>query len=208
MFMAAGGRTEPLANPTRLGYEVPSMRRTILPMALGGLLTIAIAIPAAGAIFERGTFTDSGTDVYSCGDADFSVAFEASGRYHLRTGTGPRDGAFFQHTNIQFHEVHTNLETGEWLTVSGRLLDKEVRGTRVEGSVFEFTQIVAGQPFTVRDSDGNVLMRDRGLVQFTALFDTLGDDVPGGVFLEFVSIEVRGPHPGADIVDPCQLWDL
>ena len=184
------------------------MRRTISPVALAGLLTMALAIPVAGAIFERGTFTDTGTDAYTCGDVEFSVSFEESGRFHLRTGMGNLDSFFFQHVNVAFHEVHTNLETGETLTVSGRLLDKEIRATRVEGTVFEVTRIVAGQPFTVRGSDGKVLLRDRGVVVVTYLFDTLGDDVPGGDFLEELSVEVHGPHPGFGVFDPCQLWDL
>jgi len=184
------------------------MRRTILPMVFAGLLTMALAIPAAGAIFERGTFTDTGTDAYTCGDVEFSVSFEASGRFHLRTGKGDRDDFFFQHVNLSFHEVHTNLDTGETLTVSGRLLDQEIRATRVEGTVFEATRIFAGQPFTVRDSDGNLLLREAGVVVVTGLFDTLGDDVPGGVFLGETNVELHGQHPGSDISDPCQLWEL
>ncbi|MGI8658248.1 MAG: hypothetical protein ACR2K4_05690 [Candidatus Limnocylindria bacterium] len=184
------------------------MRRTTLPVVLAGLLTVALAIPAAGAIFERGTFTDTGTDAYTCGETEFSVSWEASGRYHLRTGKGDLDSFFFQHVNVAFHEVHTNLDTGETLTVSGRFLDKEIRATRVEGTVFEVTRIVAGQPFTVRDSDGRLLLRDRGVVVVTYLFDTLGDDVPGGDFLGEVNVELHGPHPGFDIFDPCQLWEL
>jgi len=116
--------------------------------------------------------------------------------------------SFFQHVNVAFHEVHTNLDTGETLTVSGRLLDQEIRATRVEGTVFEVTRIFAGQPFTVRGSDGKVLLRDAGVVVLTGLFDTLGDDVPGGEFLEELNVEVHGPHPGCGIFDPCQLWDL
>ena len=34
------------------------------------------------------------------------------------------------------------------------------------------------------DSDGRLVARDRGSVQFHILFDTEGDDVPGGIFIE------------------------
>lgn len=64
--------------------------------------------------------------------------------------------------------------------------------------MFEFTSIVAGQPFVVYDSAGNLVLRDRGLAQSTVLFDTGGDDVPGGEVLD-VQTEFRGQHPGADI---------
>jgi hypothetical protein len=36
----------------------------------------------------------------------------------------------------------------------------------------------------VEDSDGNVVLRDRGRLTFRALFDTLGDGEPGGELLE------------------------
>ncbi len=182
------------------------MRRTMMPMVLAGLLTLALAFPAAGAMFARGTFADAGTDGYTCGDAEIAVSWEASGRFHLRTGKGDLDSFFFEHVNIAFHEVHTNLDTGQSFTLSGRLLDKEIRATRVGGTVFEATRIIAGQPFTVRDSDGRVVLRDRGVVVVTYLFDTLGDDVPGGDFLDELSVELRGPHPGWDF-DICQLWE-
>jgi hypothetical protein len=52
------------------------------------------------------------------------------------------------------------------------------------------------QPFAVYDSAGNLVVRDRGSIHFHALFDTLGDDVPGGVFLQDLGADVHGPHPG------------
>jgi hypothetical protein len=35
------------------------------------------------------------------------------------------------------------------------------------------------------------------------LFDTEGDDIPGGIFIEELSAEAHGPHPGFD--DFCGL---
>jgi hypothetical protein len=43
---------------------------------------------------------------------------------------------------------------------------------------------------------GAVLLRDRGVIRTTILFDTLGDDTPGGVTLEELDVSVAGPHPG------------
>ena len=48
MFMAAGGRTEPLANPTRARFEVPLMRRIGFALLLGALAALA-ATPALAA---------------------------------------------------------------------------------------------------------------------------------------------------------------
>ncbi|MFL5775430.1 MAG: hypothetical protein ACJ76W_04065 [Chloroflexota bacterium] len=76
--------------------------------------------------------------------------------------------------------------------------------THVEATIFEFTSINSGQPFVVRDSDGNLVMRDRGVIREVIQFDTLGDDVPGGEFVTGVSFSVSGPHPGLD-VDLCSF---
>jgi hypothetical protein len=64
--------------------------------------------------------------------------------------------------------------------VRGRLTFNEVGATRVEGSIFEFRTVEAGQPFVVEDSDGNLVARNRGSVHIRYLFDTQGDDEPGG----------------------------
>jgi hypothetical protein len=43
---------------------------------------------------------------------------------------------------------------------------------------------------------GAVVLRNRGVIRTTILFDTLGDDTPGGVTLEELDVSVAGPHPG------------
>jgi hypothetical protein len=68
----------------------------------------------------------------------------------------------------------------------------------VEGNVYAFTVIVAGQPFTVRDASGKVVLRDRGIVRHRIVFDTLGDGMIGGVQLGNEIIAIGGPHPGLD----------
>ena len=50
IFMAAGGRTEPLANPTRSEFEVPSpMRSLSSSFVLVGVLTLGTATAALAA---------------------------------------------------------------------------------------------------------------------------------------------------------------
>jgi hypothetical protein len=41
-----------------------------------------------------------------------------------------------------------------------------------------------------------VIVRDRGVIRHTVLFDTLGDGMPGGEFLAETDTDVNGPHPG------------
>ena len=47
------------------------------------------------------------------------------------------------------------------------------------------------------------MARDRGSVHHHILFDTEGDDLPGGIFVEDLGADVHGPHPGFD--DFCGL---
>ena len=42
---------------------------------------------------------------------------------------------------------------------------------------------------------GKVVSRDRGVLRETYLFDTLGDDTPGGLNLELLGLRVSRPHP-------------
>ena len=63
----------------------------------------------------------------------------------------------------------------------------ETKATHVSGTIFEFTSVNAGQPFVVRDSDGNLILRDRGVIRQVIQVDTLGDVVPGGAFVADVS---------------------
>jgi hypothetical protein len=167
---------------------------------------LAIAGPASATTILREHY--SGSDTFSYSDCGFEVAgvVEFSGVAHIRVGTGKDLNAFFAHDNYRFREVHTRVSTGDFFVVSGNGMFQETRATRVSGSIFEFSAVNAGQVFTVTDSSGNVVVRDRGVVRETILFDTLGDDTPGGTFIESVSLEFGGPHPGFDF-DTCTLLD-
>ena len=110
-------------------------------------------------------------------------------------GTGDDATAFFALDRLSYHEIHTNTDTGEWFSVSGRFLESELTATRVEGSTFRFAIIKAGPVAVIEDSAGNLVARDRGVARRTILFDTLGDQEPGGEFVDLVSLELNGPHP-------------
>jgi hypothetical protein len=166
--------------------------------AVTGALFGAMALtgPAEATIFDR--LDDSGTveDSFPVCGIDIEYEDNFSVRGHIRKGKGKRAGAFFLHQRVSSVETFTNPENGHFFTVSHDLLFKEIKATPVEGNVFEFVDHESGQPFVVRDSDGNVLLRDRGLISFTYLFDTGGDDEPGGEFIAPLDLRVSGPHPG------------
>jgi hypothetical protein len=121
---------------------------------------------------------------------------------HLREGKNKDDGAFPVPNQFEFSETWTNVATGKWFVIRGHVLFNEVEATRVEGSIFEFRFVEAGHPFVVEDSEGTIVERNNGAVQGTYLFDTGGDDQPGGEFIADLDVRISGPHTGRD-KHPC-----
>jgi hypothetical protein len=158
------------------------VRRT-LAIALAIMGVAAAAAPAS--VVEKGRFEDE--------PYEFSY-----GNFRLREGTGDDATAFFSLDRISFREIHTNPETGEWFSLSGHFTNNEVSARRVEGSLFEFRIIKAGPVAVIEDSDGNLVSRDRGVLRRTILFDTGGDQEPGGTFVDLVDLRLAGPHPSFD----------
>ena len=174
------------------------MRRVHAMLVSAVAMTAALllgAIPAHATVVDRGHFSDPISFTYDDCGFDVSVEGAVSGHYRVRAGTGSRESAFFLLERFSFSEVHTNEDTGESLTLEGRVLFNEIKATHVEGNIFEFVAVEAGQPFVLYDADGNLVLRDRGSIHHRSLFDTGGDDQPGGEFIEYLGAEVHGPHP-------------
>jgi hypothetical protein len=173
-------------------------------MVAATAMTVTSLEPAGATVVERGHY--AGTFAFSYDDCGPSVEVEGefSGVYRIRQGKNRNETAFFLMDNFSYREVHTNIDTGEWFLVRGDGLFNETKATRIEGNIFEFVSVEAGQPFVVEDSDGHVVIRDRGAIQRRIVFDTEGDDMPGGIFIEFLSAEVHGPHPGF-FIDFCDI---
>ena len=170
-------------------------RRTL---ATAAALTTVAAAAAPAAVVEKGRFADESYGfAYDCG-FPVEVTGIASGNFRLREGTGDDATAFFSLDRISFREIHTNTLTGEWFSLSGHFAENEVSATRVEGSLFEFRSIKAGPVARIEDSDGNLVSRDRGALRRTILFDTGGDQVPGGEFVDLVELDLAGPHSTFD----------
>src|SRR5215208_4627187 len=173
------------------------------------LVAVTAAVTAIGAgtagatVVDRGHYTSEPYS-FSHDDCGFDVDVEgtSSGHFRLRAGKGKTDTAFFALDNYSFVETQTNPETGAFVTITANAVFNEIRARRVEGNIFEFEAVEAGQ-FRMYDSDGQLVARDRGSVHFRVLFDTEGDDVPGGIFVEELGADVHGPHPGFD--DFCGL---
>jgi hypothetical protein len=176
-------------------------------IAAASLLALVFASPVLAKPLDSGTFsgTDSGTE---CGIYGRESTF--SGWFILKDATPATNGQFFYFENrVTYTDVITNPETGAYFAVTGSSLFKETHARLVEGNVFTYDTIEAGQPFVVTDMTGKVVLRDVGLIEVSYLFDSLGDGAPGGSQLEDPQlVRVAGPHPGfEDTFDFCALAD-
>ena len=172
--------------------------------AAAAVVAILAATPAGATVVERGTYTDTYSREYD--DCGFRVLRDgtASGHFTVRAGKGKTDTAFFLNDNFSYSETHTNADTGASITVTGNAIWNEIKATRVEGNIFEFTAVEAGQTLRIYDSAGNLVLRDRGSAHYHALFDTGGDDEPGAEFIADLGVDVHGPHPGFDPQSFCE----
>ena len=180
-------------------------RRAIVGSAIGLAMIVLSAMPAHATMYEKvqhyggaldGTSEECGLDITYHEDYEGTVA--------IRAGKGSDAGAFFVRDNFGFVGTWTNTTTGKFFTYSGNYSIHDLRATHIEGSIYEVVSHEVGQRFAVRDMAGNVVIRDRGALTYTYLFDTEGDAFPGGIFLEQLDFRVSGPHPGND-VDFCAL---
>jgi dienelactone hydrolase len=101
------------------------------------------------------------------------------------------DGNVFVTNNYEFHETWTASD-GRWFSVAANALAKDVEAKPLGGTLYEFTFHESGQPYTITDSSGAVVYRDRGNLSFHYTID-LAD----GTF-NFLGVRVSGPHPVFD----------
>jgi len=177
------------------------MKRIVTGLFAAMLLVLTVAASAQATVRERFREEPVWSFVEDCG---FPVEVTGSGSalFILREGKNKDTGAFPVLNSFRYSETWTNRATGQWFLIRGHVLFNEVEATHVEGTIFEFRFVEAGQPFVVEDSDGNVVERSRGSVHGTYLFDTQGDDQPGGEWISDLEFRVAGPHPGLDKL-PC-----
>ena len=182
---------------TKHPQPAATMRRCLALAVLVGVMLVGA--PAAQAeVIKEERFTETFDD-----DRDFcgiAVHIEGtfSARVMFRVGKGKVASAFFiQEISSQSATV-TNPLNGKFFRIEGKSVVHAVKATPLGGNLFRFETIEAGQPFSILDPSGRVVIRNRGVIRTTVIFDTEGDAVPGGNELEVVSVDVSGPHPGFD----------
>lgn len=171
------------------------------------VLAIVPTGPASATMYsinQQLAFHDS-SDFTACG-LSLHDDFQFAGTESIRTGKEALATAYFDHLLGHSVETITNTDNGKFLTIEGDSLSQDVKATLVSGSIFQFVNHQVGQPFVVKDMNRRVISRDRGNLTFTILFDTGGDQVPGGTFIADVSLRVAGPHPAffTDVL-PCDV---
>jgi len=176
---------------------------------VAALVMIGLALPTAAqaAPLEREVY--SGTDSFDFDDCGFVVHNEVTfdGVFMLKA---PREGGGAPpYLFDNYHALETLTANGRTLTIEHQGMYKDLHITLVEGTVYEFVAMEAGQPFVVRDEDGHILIRDRGVLKTRFQVDTLGDtDLDNDVFIEgsFSLLADNGRHPGF-YLDYCDILE-
>ncbi len=166
----------------------------LLVAAAGVMLALGIcAGPAGATVIHEGT--DSGTDHFTDDGCGFTLVVDVTFQTRTLLRVDQMGQAFLEHTIFRATETVTNPATGGYFYIVHRGLYHEIKATQVDGTVYEFVAVEAGQPFVIEDAAGTVVSRDRGVIRHRFLFDTLGDSQPGGDFIVELSDDVHGPHP-------------
>jgi hypothetical protein len=173
--------------------------------ALAGVLAVMLAgvSTAQAEVIREEPFSVDYADTFELCGIMVRVEGTFSSTVHFRVGKGKVSSAFFVHERYRYSDTVTNLLTGKFFSTEGKGLVHDLVATHVEGNVFRFSTIEAGQTFAIRDSSGRLVLHDRGVIRTEVLFDTRGDAVPGGDEIEVISSRVSGPHPSFDEASFC-----
>jgi hypothetical protein len=173
------------------------MARLLASLGLGAILALAAAVPVMAAPLAREHYTDTFTiQVARCGTTWTGVA-TVEGLFMLKDGHGD-DPTPYLSDNYRFEIVWTdNNDPSRSYIVSRNGLYKDVRITNVQGTTYQFEAMDVGHPFTIRTSEGRVVLQDSGALRMTFTVDTLGDaDLGNDVFVAELGFETHGRFPG------------
>lgn len=168
-------------------------------VAAATLALLAPSAPAAAQPYENIRYGGSETSVYKDCGTKIHEELEWSGHSLVREVRESDGQAYYGHNNYWFSSVVTNLKTDKSIIFSGRGTFRETKATHVEGTVWEFEWLEAGQPLQITDLDGNVLAFERGVVKGSTVFDTLGDGQPGGEIVSEVEPVFHGKFETGDL---------
>ncbi|HSV41428.1 MAG TPA: hypothetical protein VLI04_21875 [Nocardioidaceae bacterium] len=166
---------------------------------------VAASLVPAGAqaeLYDGGRFTDSFVETVSeCGFKKLVHVVDISVVYKLRTIVDDGQTEYLFQAIQHSVETYTNPKNGRWFTLAVDANHRETDGHHVEGTIWEFTAKGSGASFTVTDESGAVIFRDTGTYETTFLFETFGDDSPGGEVLSEELIDLDGRFSDWDWCD-------
>ena len=185
-------------------------------VALGSASAVAAG---PGSVYQLPTpYASSYSFDPGCTNISLVVHGKKSGVDTIFNLAGSHGQAFLDLKTYSFKDKWTNPKNGKYFTVQGNGTYQEVGGAFVPkkdvptflippeglvGPVYRIRSQDTGIN-VFRDSKGNPLYTDRGVIFSENLLDTLGDHAPGGLSLDYQVVKVIGPHPSWN-VDLCVL---
>ena len=168
---------------------------------LFGALVFGVAA-ANATVIEQQQYAD--VESFTLDGCGFTLEGVAETSGHLLFRVDQTGQVFLAKDAYRFQTTLTNRDTRRSFFLRGHGLYHEIAATPLGGTLYEVSAVEAGVPFTIVDSTGRVVLRDRGAIRTTYVFDSHGDSTPGGELLDVLDVVVHGPHPSLD-ADFCAL---
>jgi hypothetical protein len=146
-------------------------------------------------------------DAFTYDDCGFRVEGSGYGSGMFKLKPGRRgDPTPYYFDNHESHIITTNPANGKWFREDAQGLYKDQKIVNVEGTIYTFTAVDVGRPYTLTDMEGNRVYFDRGRLVHQFSVDTKGDDdLSNDEFIEgsYSTLADNGGHPGFYIEDWC-----
>src|SRR4051812_3890323 len=142
-------------------------------------------------------------DAFTYDGCGFKVTGTTENLGTFKLKAGHNDPTPFLADNYEWHVISRNPANGKWFREDGQGQYKDVKITKVVGTIYTFVSQETGRPYTLTDMHGNKVFFDRGKITTTFQVDTKGDnDLSNDVFIDgsFQVLGISGPHP-------MYLWD-
>jgi hypothetical protein len=177
-------------------------------VALGLAAAVALgAVPAGAAPVDSGRFEFEDTFVFEDCGRPLESHERFTGSFMIKAAQPRTGGEFFRLLQrVEADITVRDPESGAFFTIEWSTTLSELPGSLVPGTQtrFVYRTVEAGVWDLWRDSTGRVVHRSTGAVVFEYDFDSLGDGMPGGEFVDVRLVRLAGNLPTFD-ADFCQL---
>jgi hypothetical protein len=196
--------------PDAQGKEDDMLRRLLIPLALAVLLGTGLAPARANGpttVYDQGHYDQPYSFTTKECAVKAKITGHTRGHYKNYNVAGSHGQAFLAHNWYRFREVWTNPANGHKAYADGHGYFREISASHVRGDLWSFLSVETGVPIRVRHTrGGEPLLVDHGRIMKRTLFDTQGDQEPGGEIVHEKVLQVQGDFPfGTGRVGFCQL---